>query len=316
MILRIITKENMKYKIAQIIPYFGKWPEWIDLYFYSCGQNPMIDFIFYTDCSIPTNEHNNLFFHKCTFDEYKSFVSKKLCIDFRHNSTYKLTDLKPFLGLIHERELRDYDFWAFGDVDLVYGDLSNWINDTTLTKYDIITTHAYRIAGHLCIVRNNDYYRNLCLKIKDWQVGLCENRHYAYDELAWSQLVNTWEHSISRLYRYFLCYLGFNRDKVFGVMNRLLYKKIYNQELLTTPYPQPVSNEEEVNPRTWKYDLRKGTIQSPDGTVLPYLHFMAFKKSQYVETEQYWKGNYYNVEIPFEQYKCIRFNYTGVFGEK
>ena len=316
MILRIITKENMKYKIAQIIPYFGKWPEWINLYFYSCSQNPMMDFIYYTDCPIPEKKYNNLFFHKCSFDEYKSFVSRRLGIDYRNVSPYKLTDLKPFLGLVHEQELRDYVFWAFGDIDLVYGNLSRWINEITLTKYDIITTHAYRIAGHFCIIRNNDYYRNLCLKIKDWQVGLCENRHYAYDELAWSQLVNTWEHFISRLYRYFLCNLGFSRDRVFGVMNRLLYKKIYNQELLTTPYPQPVSYEEKTYPLTWEYDLRKGTILSPDGAILPYLHFMAFKKCQYVDTEQYWKEDFYNVDFPIEQYKSIHFNYKGVFGIK
>ena len=304
----------MKEKIAQIIPYFGKWPEWIDLYFYSCGQNPMIDFIFYTDCIIPAPKYNNLFFHKCSFDEYKSFVSRKLGIDYRNVSPYKLTDLKPFLGLVHEEELQKYDFWAFGDIDIVYGDLSRWINEITLTKYDIITTHAYRIAGHFCLVRNNDYYRNLCLKIKDWLVGLCEERHHAYDELDWSELVNTWEHNISRLYRYLLCHIGFSRDCVYGTFNKILYGHIYNQELHTTPYPQPVSGKEVVSPRTWIYDVKNNKVISDNGRELPYLHFMAFKQCQYVDTEDYWKGDFYKIEAPFEQYKSICFNYKGVYG--
>lgn len=29
---KLLTKKT-NYKIAQIIPYFGKWPEWIELYF-------------------------------------------------------------------------------------------------------------------------------------------------------------------------------------------------------------------------------------------------------------------------------------------
>lgn len=29
----------LRYKIAIIIPYFGKFPEWIDLFLYSCSRN-------------------------------------------------------------------------------------------------------------------------------------------------------------------------------------------------------------------------------------------------------------------------------------
>ena len=36
----------MQAKIAMIVPYFGKWPEWMDLYLYSCSKNPQVDFLF------------------------------------------------------------------------------------------------------------------------------------------------------------------------------------------------------------------------------------------------------------------------------
>lgn len=179
----------MKYKIAQIIPYFGKWPEWIELYMYSCGRNRMIDFIFYTDCPLPKHQYVNTIFRQCSFDDYKRLVSGRLGIDYRIASAYKLTDLKPFLGVVHEKELKDYDFWGFGDIDLVYGDLSMVVNEKTLTKYDLLTTHSYHIAGHFTLCRNNDYYRNLCFKLKDWQRGLVEDLHHGYDEAEWSDLV-------------------------------------------------------------------------------------------------------------------------------
>lgn len=100
----------MKYKVAQIIPYFGKWPEWIELYFYSCSRNPNIDFIFYTDCPLPKQQYPNTIFHQCSYQRYSQIVSNRLCIDYHCQKPYKLTDLKPFIGVIHEPELRNYDF--------------------------------------------------------------------------------------------------------------------------------------------------------------------------------------------------------------
>lgn len=40
------------------------------------------------------------------------------------------------------------------------------INDKNMARYDVITTPDYHIAGHCCFCRNNDYYRNLCFKIR------------------------------------------------------------------------------------------------------------------------------------------------------
>lgn len=39
--------------ILKIIPYFGKWLEWIGFYLESCRHNPDIHWLFYTDCEKP-----------------------------------------------------------------------------------------------------------------------------------------------------------------------------------------------------------------------------------------------------------------------
>ena len=45
----------LRYKIAIFIPYFGKFPEWIDLFLYSCSQNAKlseeieVDWLIFTD---------------------------------------------------------------------------------------------------------------------------------------------------------------------------------------------------------------------------------------------------------------------------
>ena len=37
-------------KICILIPYFGKFPKWFDLYLYSCSHVKSIDFYYFTDC--------------------------------------------------------------------------------------------------------------------------------------------------------------------------------------------------------------------------------------------------------------------------
>ena len=58
----------MKYAI--IIPYFGKWPVWFDLYLKSARENECIDFYFFTDCPLPQNIYGNIFFFKYSWDDY------------------------------------------------------------------------------------------------------------------------------------------------------------------------------------------------------------------------------------------------------
>ena len=179
----------MTHRVALIIPYFGKWPEWIELFFYSCGRNPFVDFIFYTDCPSPKHLYKNTIINSCSFENYKKLVSERLGIDYNIKSPYKLTDLKPFMGAVHSQELKEYDFWGFGDLDLVFGDLGIVVNEDNLKKYDLITTHSYHIAGHFTLCRNNEYYRNKCFNIKDWQNRLVDDKHYAFDEGEWSDMI-------------------------------------------------------------------------------------------------------------------------------
>lgn len=74
--------ESSNYLVVQIIPYFGRWPEYFDLYLYSCSRNPMIKFIFYTDCPIPKNVYKNTDFRSISYKDYCEFVGKKLGISF------------------------------------------------------------------------------------------------------------------------------------------------------------------------------------------------------------------------------------------
>lgn len=294
----------MKYQVAQIIPYFGKWPEWIELYFYSCGKNPMVDFIFYTDCPLPKHQYKNTIFHQCTYDDYCNFISKRLNINYHCKQPYKLTDLKPFIGIIHEQELKNYDFWGMGDLDLVYGNLGMVINDINLEQYDVITTHNYHIAGHCCFCRNNEYYRNLCFKIKNWKEKLENENPLALDEGEWSDLVCPYIKTIRRIHKYLFKPFGIHYFKVLDILNPILHKKVLLREYWTSPHPKENQN--------WGYNISTNKIITPSQIELPYLHFLFFKKTPWFKTKLYWQNGFWTLHKPIESYNNILINIKGI----
>lgn len=295
-------------KIVQIIPYFGSWPEWMDLYLYSCSRNPMVDFLFFTDCGTELlPEYGNVIFHSIPRIDYYNLVSKRLDIDFNPPSPYKLTDLKPFLGKVHELEIKNYEWWGFGDIDLLYGNLGLILNERNLKKYSVITTHNYHAAGHCTFMRNTAKYRDLCFRIKDWARKLTDTKHYGLDEGEWSGLAFPeitmsrllWQHIFRHMHL-----MGFFSFMDFS--NRILSSRRFSREFYTSP--EPTVNQE------WKYDIESGKVLSPTLRELPYIHFLFFKKTPWLKTDNYWRKGYYklNRTKPISSYSSISISTEGI----
>lgn len=84
------------------------------LNFYTCSKQNNIDFVYFTDCDEIINmasKYPNIICHKVSFEEYCENASKRLKVDFHPQHAYKLCDLKPFYGFIHQDILRKYEFW-------------------------------------------------------------------------------------------------------------------------------------------------------------------------------------------------------------
>src|SRR5690554_1582292 len=120
------------HKIAFIIPYFGKWPEWMELYIDSIERNPTIDFHFITDCDRSISTADNIYFHETTFEEYVNNAQKILDVPINIPNPYKICDLRPFFGIIHADIIKDYDFFGWTDVDLLFGDIRSFYTDEVL----------------------------------------------------------------------------------------------------------------------------------------------------------------------------------------
>lgn len=139
-------------RVALVIPYFGKFPEYFPLWLKSASCNDKIDFLIFTDDKISEySVPKNVKVIDITFEEIKYRISNYLDFKFILNQPYKLCDYRPIYGLIFQDYLKNYQFWGYCDLDVIWGNLDNYITDELLDNYD----RLYR-RGHLCIYRNVD----------------------------------------------------------------------------------------------------------------------------------------------------------------
>lgn len=136
------------YKLVTISCYFGKWPEHFPEFLRSVALNPTVDFVFVTDCDIDELPPNARL-HKCSLDELRDRFQNMYDFPIILDRPYKLCDYKPIWGLAFPEYIKDYDFWGYCDIDLIFGNIRAFLTDEILDQYDKI----YKL-GHLTYYRN------------------------------------------------------------------------------------------------------------------------------------------------------------------
>jgi hypothetical protein len=260
-----MTNDVDNQKIILITPYFGKWPCWFDFFIESCKYNPKINWLFYTDCGEPNNHAPNVKIVHCSFDDYKKRVADTLGITFNPESPFKLCDIKPAYGFIHQQEITEYDFWGFGDIDVIYGDLQGYITSEML-QHNMISFHGHRVAGHLCLLRNNEQMRNAFKKAKDWRAIFEDKSNRAFDERQFNALFirhKNWPEKIRR----------------FIYFSHFLMRTAYFKEAYSTSFGSVAWIDGSFNfPEEWCW--QKGVLTTPisGDKQFPYVHFLHWKK--------------------------------------
>lgn len=169
------------YKIAAIIVFFGKWPKWIDQYIVSCIYNPHIQFIVLSDYQLP-KRFKNIEWKHFTESDFLKLVKQKLGVESKSFTPKKLCDFKPCYGVLFEELLKDYDFWAFCDIDLVFGNLVNEGVNKLLEGNDVISFYDGFVSGPFCLLRNKPQINNLFKEVKSYKTVLEHPKHLCFDE--------------------------------------------------------------------------------------------------------------------------------------
>ena len=158
-----------KQRIYLTIPYYGAFPNYFQLYLDSLGINTDILTVFLiTDIDMkPYTCPENLIVIKMNKYEVKKRASKFILETYNKviepdnllKDNYKLVDFKIVFSLIFDDILQNHgvteeDYVGWGDIDLIYGKLSNFID----------FKEGYGILGgwhgHFTAIKNTDSFKN------------------------------------------------------------------------------------------------------------------------------------------------------------
>ena len=250
--------------LIMLIPYFGKWPEWIDLFVESCKWNPSVCWRIYTDCGAPQNKAENVEIVEFTLADYKALVSDRLGIRFNPSDPYKLCDIRPALGYIHEPEIAKFRFFGFGDVDVVYGNIRKFYTDELLDQWDVLSTHNERLSGHFAVLRNTPQLRRAFRGIPNHRALLERPEYVGIDETLFGSALQ-------------------RRNPLMNLFQRkprTLFVERYSTVLSGRGWHDGTMNY----PLRWFW--RKGELTNDHDTDRDflYLHFMRWKSLRYVDS--------------------------------
>ncbi|MGC3946342.1 MAG: hypothetical protein QM762_17790 [Chryseolinea sp.] len=171
-----------KTKIALIACYIGKLPWYFDYFALTCGFNPSIDFYIITDH--PPGQRlpaNVIIIHK-SLDDIRNAAVNSLGFTVQIHHPYKLCDFKPTFGLLFFDLIKDYDYWGYCDIDVVFGNIRGFITEDILEEHDIISVRHDFLTGFFQLFRNNESMRRLFMESRDYCRVLQSPEHFCFDE--------------------------------------------------------------------------------------------------------------------------------------
>jgi len=180
-----MLKEQNTSSIALLTCWFGPYPWYFSYFIHSCSFNPTIDFIIVTDNTdlIEDKPENVRIVYK-TLAQIQEVAFHKLGFEVNIGRPYKLCDFKPTYGFLFPEIVGRYDFWGHADIDLVYGNIRNFMTEEILKDNEVITCRHDYISGTFSLFRNNEKVNTLFMKSKDYEKVLSSPDHYCFDECS------------------------------------------------------------------------------------------------------------------------------------
>lgn len=165
-------------KCCFIIPYFGKLPNYFQLFLNSCSTNKNYDWLLLTDDNTPLKYPANVKKVITDFDSIVQLFSQKLDMQVVLPRPYKLCDFKPAYGFLFSEYITGYRFWGHCDIDTIMGDLDAFITDEMFDNYDKIFT-----LGHLTLYRNTPEVNRTFMTDGHYRHIFSDERNLFFDEV-------------------------------------------------------------------------------------------------------------------------------------
>lgn len=176
-----------------IIPYFGQVPNYFQLFLDSLSRNKIVKVHFFTDINLKSYTlPDNLRVVHCTLLRVRKMIVKFLAENYKVHvaasellqNIKKICDFKIIYPVLFAKEMKSVpsdQFIGWGDIDVIYGNLSKFIN----LDCDIIGGHH----GHFTAIKNTSEYKNLYKKVSDYEKLCLESDIKAIDEIAYKKVL-------------------------------------------------------------------------------------------------------------------------------
>lgn len=254
------------HKIVIFFSYFGKLPVQFKMWRASALQNSTIDFMFFTDANVEPAE--NIIVHKMQFSEFQRLVQKAFDFDIVLDRPYKLCEYKQAYGYILQEYIKKYDFWGFGDLDLVYGDLRSFFTEDVLV-------HKFLLGwGHLTLLHNdedtNTYFMKQVEGYQNYKDAFTTSKITFFDEYGYNGCSDKW-----RDCRPEDCWLEWSFD------NASKPKQSYHFNSLTRGWEQVIF--EHIGNKLYMLRFTNGQIEKKESLYAHFQHrgFMKDKVTDY-----------------------------------
>ena len=181
--------------------WYGKWPQYIRAFLESCRWNSTIDWLIITDQDQPADCPPNVRIRQMSFDSLRQYAGGALGIVPQWKDSYKLCDVRPALGFVFSEEIKAYDFWGYGDTDVIYGNIRAIYNGD-VWQHDVISSHEILVAGHFCLLANKAEIVKAFMKVRGWKAIIADARHRAFDEVYFSHMfmAASWRQPFRRVF--------------------------------------------------------------------------------------------------------------------
>lgn len=184
-----------QHKVALLIPYFGKVPDYFDLWAQSAGKNENFTFFLFSDLPFNVEPYRNIRLVNMSFEQLKTDLQNLMDFKISLKTPYKLCDYKPAYGHVFADYIQEFDFWGFCDIDLILGDIGQFITDELLERCDKLL-----FSGHFCLMRNEDrmnlLYRRMYDNVQDYRFAFTTDLCCHFDENGTIAYANEYDESI------------------------------------------------------------------------------------------------------------------------
>lgn len=140
-------------KALFIIPYFGEFKSYFQLFLDSCAYNSDFNWLIITDNHKKYNYPENVRVVYSEFKDLQDRIRSKFDFDVTIDRPYKLCDYKPAYGYIFSNYIKGFKMWGYCDTDLIFGNIGEFISIADINRFAKIG-----IFGHCTLIKNEEKY--------------------------------------------------------------------------------------------------------------------------------------------------------------